>query len=138
MASERFFLDTNILAQSLDKSDIKKVKKARQLLRDGAENDSGVISTQVLQEFYVAATKKLSVEPLVAKELLHQFQNMDTIVITAGLISEAVDCSILNRLSFWDSLIVVAAESAGCSTIWTEDLNNGQIIRGVQIKNPFK
>jgi predicted nucleic acid-binding protein len=138
MTSEKVFLDTNILIQALDKTDRRKMKIARQLLREAAENNRGVISTQVLQEFYVAATKKLGIDPLSAKELLHQFQNLETIVVSQNLITEAIDCSILNRISFWDSLIVAAAESAECSTIWTEDLNDGQIIRGVQIKNPFK
>lgn len=138
MTSERFFIDTNILIQALDKTDRRKMKIARQLLREAAEENRGVVSTQVLQEFYMAATKKLGVDPLAAKELLHQFQNLETIVISTGLISEAIDCSILNRISFWDSLIIAAAESAGCSVVWTEDLNDGQIIRGVQIKNPFK
>ena len=53
------------------------------------------------------------------------------------MINDAIDCNILNRISFWDSLIVVAAESACCEKIWTEDLNNGQIIRGVKIENPI-
>lgn len=138
MTYEKSFLDTNILIQAIDKTDRRKMKIARQLLREAAENNRGVISTQVLQEFYMAATKKLGVEPLMAKELLHQFHNFETIIISPNLISEAVDCSILNRISFWDSLIVAAAESAGCSAVWTEDLNDGQIIRGVKIKNPFR
>jgi len=60
------------------------------------------------------------------------------VVITPEIIKEAIDCSLINRLSFWDSLIVVAAESARCEKIWTEDLNDGQIIRGVRIENPLK
>ena len=51
---------------------------------------------------------------------------------------EAIDCSIINRLSFWDALIVVSAESARCEILWTEDLNHGQVIRGVHIENPLK
>ena len=54
------------------------------------------------------------------------------------LIKDAIDCAIINRLSFWDALVVVAAESARCETLWTEDLNHGQIIRGVRIENPLK
>jgi hypothetical protein len=53
------------------------------------------------------------------------------------LIKEAIDCAIINRLSFWDALIVVAAESAHCEELWTEDLNPGQVIRGVRIENPL-
>lgn len=135
--SEKVFFDTNVLVQGLDRSDTKKQKRARQLLREAAESNTGVLSTQVLQEFYVAATKKLGVEPLAAKELLHHFQNFETIIINPGFISEAIDCSVLNRISFQDSLIIVAAESAGCSVVWSEDFNDGQVIRGVRIKNPY-
>ena len=98
----------------------------------------GVLSTQVLQEFYVAATKKLGADPLAVKDILHSFRRFETVLITPEIIKDAIDCSLINHLSFWDSLIVVAAESARCEKIWTEDLNDGQIIRGVRIENPLK
>jgi predicted nucleic acid-binding protein len=60
------------------------------------------------------------------------------VVVSPTLIKDAIDCSIINRLSFWDALIVVSAESAQCEILWTEDLNHGQIIRGVRIENPLK
>ena len=53
------------------------------------------------------------------------------------IIKEAIDCSIIARISFWDALIVTAAESARCEKLWSEDLNNGQVIRGVRIENPL-
>jgi predicted nucleic acid-binding protein len=98
----------------------------------------GVLSTQVLQEFYVAATKKLGADPLAVKDILHSFRRFETVVITPEIIKEAIDCSLINRLSFWNSLIVVTAESARCERIWTEDLNDSQVIRGVRIENPLK
>ena len=131
------FLDTNILLYALTVSNKAKQRKARVLLRRLAEHSTPVISTQVLQEFYVASTTKLGVEPLVAKSLLRSFENMETVQVDPGMIREAVDISILNRISFWDSLIVAAAESARCEFLYTEDLNAGQIIRGVRIENPF-
>ena len=57
--------------------------------------------------------------------------------ITPALIKEGIDCSITNRLSFGDALIVVAAESAKCKLLWTQDLNHGQITRSVRIENPL-
>jgi len=57
--------------------------------------------------------------------------------VSTDLIHDAIDCSILNALSFWDALIVAAASAAGCSTLYTEDLNNGQIILGVKVENPL-
>jgi predicted nucleic acid-binding protein len=137
MMSEKIFFDTNILVHALDNGDGKKRKRARQILREAGESNCGVLSTQVLQEFYVVTTKKIGLDPLAAKEIIRHFQNFETVVITTQLIAEAIDCSVLNRISFWDSLIVVAAESALCGAILSEDLSDGQIIRGVRIKNPF-
>ena len=133
----KFFLDTNILLYTLDANDKSKQAKARKLIQTVIEQDISVISTQVLQEFYVASTTKLGVEPLLAKSIMRSFENMEIVQITPYLIGEAVDTSILNVISFWDSLIVVAAESARCELLYSEDLNSGQIIRGVMIENPF-
>jgi len=133
----KFFLDTNILLYTLDAKDKTKQVKARKLIQTVAEQDIPVISTQVLQEFYVASTTKLSVEPLLAKTIMRSFENIEIVQITPYLIKEAVDTSILNVISFWDSLIVVAAESAKCELLYSEDLDSGQIIQGVKIENPF-
>lgn len=134
----KVFVDTNIFVYSLDQSNADKRKKCRKLLKSLTSENSGVISTQVMQEFYVAATAKLGADPLLIKDILRSLEQFETVVVTPTLIKEAIDCSIINRLSFWDSLIVVTAESALCDTLWTEDLNHGQVIRGVRIKNPIK
>jgi len=131
----KVFLDTNILAYSLDQDAGEKRDVARGLLRAGV--GIGVVSTQVLQEFYVVATRKLGVEPALAKSILHSFRNFETVTVTADLIEGAADCSMVHQLSFWDALIVVSAESARCSELWSEDLDAGQIIRGVKVVNPF-
>jgi len=73
----------------------------------------------------------------VAKSILVSFENMEVVRIDPHLIGQAIDTSILSRISFWDSLVVVAAESAKCEVVYTEDLNPGQIIRGVRIENPL-
>lgn len=133
----KVFIDTNILVYSLDKHDPEKQKQARELLKKAAIEYSGVISTQVLQEFYVTATRKLSVEPLLVKEMVSAFNNFETVLITTEIIKDAIDCSILQKISFWDSLIITAAEKSLCEMVWTEDLNNGQIIKNIKINNPF-
>jgi len=133
----KVFIDTNILVYALDSFDQAKQKRCRDLLRSLSADLSGVISTQVMQEFYVTAIKKLGTEPLVAKDLLNAFQRFEIVIVTPEIIKEAIDSSILNRLSFWDALIVAAAESARCDRIWTENLNDGQIIRGVRVENPL-
>lgn len=133
----KFFFDTNILIYSLDSRDRKKQKQARHALKTAGQDGQGVISTQILQEFFVAATKKLGVDPLEAKSILRSFLNFEVVLVDADLIANAVDISILNKLSFWDALIVASAESARCEQLWTEDLNHGQIIQGVKVINPL-
>ena len=135
--TSKVFIDTNILVYSMDMHNMEKQQECRRRLRSLIENNSGVLSTQVLQEFYVTATKKWGVDPLAAKEILNSFEHFETIVNTPQIIKDAIDCAVINTLSFWDALIVVAAEHAKCETILTEDLNHGQIIRGAKIENPF-
>jgi len=137
MSRGKVFLDTNLLVYTLDQHDPHRRAVARKLLADLVENRLGVISTQVLQEFYVTATRKLGVAPLDAKSLVHSLLHLEVVSITPELVEQAVDCSILNRLSFWDALVVAAAESARCALLLTEDMNAGQVIRGVEIENPF-
>jgi len=134
----KVFLDTNILVYSLDQSDAGKQKQSRRLIKSLSAENSGVISTQVMQEFYVAATAKLGADPLMIKDILRSLERFETVVVSPMLIKDAIDCAIINRISFWDALIVASAESAHCETLWTENLNHGQVIRGVRIENPLK
>jgi predicted nucleic acid-binding protein len=134
----KVFLDTNILVYSLDQADHGKQKMCRGLIQSLGKDHSGVISTQVMQEFFVASTVKMGADPLLIKDILRSLEQFETVIVSPMLIKEAIDCSIINRLSFWDALIVVSAESARCQTLLTEDMNHGQIIRGVRIENPFK
>ena len=115
--SGRAFLDANILVYAHDAAVPNKQRKSRDVIARLAESADGVISTQVMQEFYVAATRKLGVAPLAAKAVLKTFAVFETVQISPALIQEAIDCSILNELSFWDALILAAAAAAGCSTV---------------------
>jgi predicted nucleic acid-binding protein len=133
----KVFVDTNILVYSMDKHDLQKMKKSRSILKKLKKDMHGVISTQVLQEFYVVATQKLKADPITVKDIIRSFENFEIITITPAIIENAIDCSILNMISFWDALIVSAAESAKCSQLWTEDINTGKIIRGVKVVNPL-
>ena len=135
--SDKIFIDTNLLVYSLDSFDQDRKKHSRSILKKISDQYTGVISTQVMQEFYVAATKKLNADPVIIKGILTQLTNFEIISISPELVFSAIDCSILNRLSFWDALIIASAASAKCKEVWTEDLNHGQIILGVRIKNPF-
>lgn len=133
----KIFIDTNVLAYCMDANDPSKRRISRRILKSVTENAKGVISTQVIQEFFVTATRKMGVDPLLAKDILHSFHHFETVIVTPDIIDEAIDCAILNRISFWDALIVAAAESAHCDTLLTEDLNPEQVIRGVRIENPY-
>jgi len=133
----KIFLDTNILVYSLDKKEDEKHHKARAILKDLVEHHQPVLSTQVIKEFYVVSTKKLKVDPLIVKNIIHNFQHMEIVNNDIALIEQAIDISLLFQLSFWDSLIVAAAEKANCELIYSEDLNHGQSYRGVLVQNPF-
>lgn len=133
----KVFLDTNILVYTVDTHDPVRCKHARDLLRHVHDSGQGVISTQVLQEFYVAVTRKLLVAPLVARQLIDSLPQLEVVAVDVTMIREAIDASILNRISFWDALIVVAAHKAKCSELWTEDLNPDQSILSVTVRNPL-
>ena len=133
----KVFIDTNILRYAYDESDRRKQKSARAVLAAAHSEGNGVISTQVLQEFYSAGTGKLRMEPLIAKSLLDTFDVFEIVIISPPLIAAAADYHLLFKLSFWDALIVAAAEISKCETIWSEDLNAGQKIRGIRIDNPL-
>ncbi len=135
--SDRYFLDTNILVYALDSGSPEKQKQCREIIAQHADSGDGIVSTQVMQEFYVAATRKLGVDPLVAKGVLKTFAVFEIVQVSILLIQEAIDCSLLNQLSFWDSLILAAAASAGCTVVLSEDLDAKETILGVKIQNPF-
>ena len=132
------FIDTNVLIYQLDSRDKSKQKKCRDLVKVLVINHEAVISTQVLQEFYVACTTKLKIKPILVKGIMHGFGNMEVVSVGPDLVNDAIDTSIQYKLSFWDSLVIVSAESAKCQFLYTEDLNEGQIVRNVKIQNPIK
>lgn len=131
------FVDTNLLVYAQDRSAGDKQLQSRALIAELAQTGMGAISTQVMQEFYVAATRKLRVEPLAAKAVLKSLAVFEIVNASPALIYDAIDCSVLDRISFWDALLLAAAASAGCSTLYTEDLQAGQTLLGVTVRNPL-
>jgi predicted nucleic acid-binding protein len=102
------------------------------------ENDIAVISTQVLQEFYNICTIELHLIPLKVKGYLHNYsENFEVVQNGCEVIERGIDISIISQISFWDALILAAAEYSKCSVVVTEDLNDGQIINGIKTMNPF-
>ena len=134
----RVFVDSNVLLYAIDATDKEKQTKARLVLKDLIREGRGVISTQVVQEFYAIATKKLGVSPMSAKRALERFDVFELVTVDLEMILEAVDTSILSQISFWDALIVVSARSSGCKMLCSEDLNDSQVLKGVRVTNPFR
>lgn len=135
--SDKGFIDTNILIYALDQATPVKQQKARAVLKSLQEKENGVISTQILQEFYVVSTRKLKLKTDLVKKIVLTLKNFHVITVDPKIIDQAIDCSGLNRISFWDALVVTAAKTAGCHSIWSEDLSHGQLLDGVRVINPF-
>ena len=135
----KVFVDSNILIYAHDADAGPKQRIAAAQVRALWEDQSGRISTQVLQEFYVTVTQKLG-KPLAkgnAREIVRDYAQWVATPTTPQTVIRASEISEGWRLSFWDSLILAAAEEQDCSTVLTEDLNSGQTVAGIQIINPF-
>jgi len=133
----KVFIDTNLFVYTIDKKDSVKQEAARNFIKKLVDNHIPVISTQVIQEFYVVTTAKLKADPVIVKNIVHNFHNMELVKIDLELIEQAIDISILSKISFWDSLIIAAAEKSNCGYVVSEDLNAGQLYRGIKLINPF-
>lgn len=134
----KIFIDTNLIVYTLDKSNVDKQERARNIIRKIVNVHQPVISTQVIKEFYVVAINKMKADPIIVKNILHNFRNMEIVTNDLELIEQAIDISVISQISFWDSLIIAAAEKANCEYIFSEDLNPGQTYRGVLVVNPFE
>jgi len=134
----RRFLDTNVLLYADDESAGAKRPQAQKILAESLSTATGVVSTQVLQEFFVVSTRRMGVAPEVARRKVELMATLDLVQIDLDLILAAVDLSRLHSFSFWDGLIVRAAATAGCQVLLTEDLQHGRVVDGVRIQNPFR
>jgi predicted nucleic acid-binding protein len=133
------FLDTNVLLYSISNAadETKKRDRALELL----DRDDCVLSVQVLQEFYVQATRASRPDPLphdIAVGLIRTWLRFQIQENTVAILKAALEMKQLHQLSFWDSAIVAAARAAGCHELYTEDLSHGRTIDGVTIINPFR
>lgn len=138
MSAERVFLDTNILIYSLDDNYPEKQIVARNLINSLVSQGMAVISTQVLQELYNVLTKKMKCSLKNAGTCVALFS--ETIAVHCNTVRDilnAVDISSKTQFSFWDSLILSAAQKEECTVLCSEDLNAGQVIDGITIVNPF-
>jgi predicted nucleic acid-binding protein len=139
MASRTFF-DTNVLVYLFDADSPDKQSRARDTLQQALERGAVVISTQVLQEFFVTVTRKLA-RPLAAREAeaaLRSLMELSVVQVDPDLILAAAVSSRRDRISFWDALILAAASAAGCEAVLSEDLQHGQSFGRVRIANPLR
>lgn len=137
--NQRQFVDTNIFLYAYDLSEPVKRKKAQKLISSLWHSRQGVISIQVLHELYVNLTRKIQ-KPINAEHAAQIITDLGQWILhepTPVDLKRAVELEKLHRLSFWDAMIVSSARQMGCKLLWTEDLNSGQSIEDLVIRNPF-
>jgi predicted nucleic acid-binding protein len=137
MSDERAFVDTNVLVYLFDDSEPVKQAIARRLLE--RERRELFVSTQVLQELYVSLTKGTDpiARPELAERAVREAAGYSIVQIDTSLVFAAITTAREQQLSFWDALIIQAAAQASCATVLSEDLNDGQVVEGVRVENPF-
>jgi len=133
----RIFVDTNVLLYAEDARDRAKRARARALIEQLVTSGDLVVSTQILQELFVAATRKLGIAAAIARTLVEDYSKLDVVLVRPEIMLAAIDLHRVGAISFWDALVVKCASIAGCSRLLTEDLQHGQVIDGVRIENPF-
>jgi predicted nucleic acid-binding protein len=136
--SARSFFDTNVLVYSDDKAAPAKQRRALDLLAEHRREGTGVVSMQVLQEYFVTITRKLHVDPRIARRKVELLAEFDVAAPEVADILAAIDLHRLHGFSFWEALVLRAARQAGCSVLLSEDLQDTREIDGIRIVNPFR
>ncbi len=133
------FVDTNILVYAEDRDAKAKHEVARDLILEFWDDRTGVVSVQVLQEFYVNVTRKVKkpVSSAKALDMVQEYLTWKVVENTGKLLTDAIELQRKAQLSFWDALIVQAAIEAACDKLYSEDLNAGQRFGSLVIVNPF-
>ncbi len=131
------FFDTNILIYADDASSPVKQDRAIRLLTDRQRLGLAVVSLQVMQEYFVTATRKLGVDAEIAQRKVEVLGHGRVVRFAESDVIAAIELHRLTRISFWDAMIVHAARIAGAEVLYTEDLQHGSTIGGVPLVNPF-
>jgi len=138
--SGRFFLDTNIFVYSFDSSSPKKAAQAKKLIRSAIETGGGIVSYQVVQEFFDVALRRFA-RPMTGADaeqyLSTTFRPLLSVHSSLTLYGEALRIGARFRLPWYDSLIVASAIEGQCEVLYSEDFQDGQPIGSVTISNPF-
>ncbi len=133
----REFLDTNVLIYADDARHPGKRERARELIRRLMHERRGVLSLQVLQEFFAAATRKLNMSSENARQRIVQYSRFDVVTLDTVDLIAAIDLHRLHRVSIWDALVVRAALNGACTTLHTEDMQDGYVVENLTLRNPF-
>jgi len=139
MSGDRVFIDTNVLVYAYDADAGEKHEAAKHRLADLWDGEIGALSIQVLQEFYVTATRKLP-KPItrrVAREVIETYEAWTPHRPVVADLAAASELEERHRLAFWDALVVISAQRSGCTTLLSEDLQSGQRFGPVTVVNPF-
>lgn len=137
--AEKYFVDTNILIYAHDRSAGLKHDRARELVEGLWASGGGVLSTQVLQELCINLRRKLA-HPLPADEirgLIQDYLSWEVVINTPESVIEALEIEVRFKISFWDALILHAAESSGAAVLYSEDLSTGRHYGSVRVINPL-
>jgi predicted nucleic acid-binding protein len=137
--SDKCFVDTNILVYAHDRSAGAKSERAKTLLLQLWDSGRGVLSTQVLQELCINLRRKAG-NPLPMDEvrrLIREYSTWEVVTNTPESVLRALEIEMCYKTSFWDALILQAAEDAGASILYSEDLATGQRYGGIQVMNPL-
>jgi predicted nucleic acid-binding protein len=138
--SVKYFVDTNILMYAHDASAGQKHERARALVEEMWRDRTGVVSTQVLQELSVNLRKKARrpLDPEAVRDIVADYLTWQVVVNGGESILGAIDLEMRHRISFWDALVVYAAEMSGAEILYSEDLSDGRTYGSVRAANPFK
>ena len=131
------FFDTNVLVYADDASSPKKQERAIALFAEHLRQGTAVVSLQVLQEYFVAATRKLRLAPEMAQRKVEIVARARVVRLDVSDVIAAIELHRLTKVSFWDALIVHAARAVGASVLYSEDLQPGAVMSGVRVLNPF-
>ena len=137
--TERFFIDSNVLVYMYDTSEALKQRLSEELVTSLLRNDNGAVSVQVLGEFFNSVTRRIR-NPLSTEEAaaaIDRIGVIPTLSIDLAMVRRAIATHSRYGVNYWDSLIIAAAERAGCSAILSEDFNTGQSYHGILAVNPF-
>lgn len=136
--SARSFFDTNILVYADDKASPAKKRIALDLVAQHRRAGTGVVSLQVLQEYFVTITRKLHVDAKIARRKVELLAEFDVVAPEVADILAAIDLHRLHQINFWDALVLRSAKEAGCGVLLSEDMQAAREIEGVRIVDPFR